>query len=92
VVFACLTCDKVSTEASGLFDWRYFYVDDKGIGHTTCGIARLVTGALLRRVTNINYFQEPVWEQRTQMSYRNPSVLGFQIGYLILKHINRHGC
>ena len=59
-VLACLTCDIVDTSALGLLDWRYFYVDDDECGRTTCGVARLAAGALLRRVENINDFRDPV--------------------------------
>jgi hypothetical protein len=73
-------------------DWRYFYVDDDQRGHVTCGIARLVAGALLRRVKKLTDFLDPIWKRRTEMSGKNPSVLGFHVEYLILLHIRLHGC
>jgi len=91
-VLACLACDIADRRALELLDWRYFYVDDDKRGHTTCGIVRLVAGALLRRVKKLNDFRDPVWQDRMVMSGKNPSVLGFHVEYLILLHIYRHGC
>jgi hypothetical protein len=91
-VLACLARDIVDRCALELLDWRYFYVDDDKRGHTTCGVVRLVAGALLRRVKNIDDFGDPVWLRKTEMSGKNPSVLGFHVEYLILRHIYRYGC
>jgi hypothetical protein len=92
VVLACLACNVVDTSALELLDWRYFYVENDKRGQTTCGIVRLVAGALLRRVKKLSDFQDPVWKDRMVMSGKNPSVLGFHVEYLILHHIYRHGC
>jgi len=92
VVLACLTCDIVDISALGHLDWRYFYVGDDKCGHTTCGVARLAAGALLRRVKNINDFRDPVWKTNMEMSGRNPTVLGFHVEYLTLLQIFLRGC
>jgi hypothetical protein len=35
-MFQCVMNMKVDTQAARLLDWRYFFVDQEGVGHTTC--------------------------------------------------------
>ncbi|KAA8897631.1 hypothetical protein FN846DRAFT_992273 [Sphaerosporella brunnea] len=91
-VLACATGGMVETEGSRLLDWRYFYVDNKGRGHCTSEFARLVAKGLLKTVVNIHDFRDTAWETRTQLSGKNPSILGFNVEYLVLKHIVVNGC
>jgi hypothetical protein len=79
VVLACLTCGVADRSAVGLLDWRYFYVDDDQRGHVTCGVVRLVARALHRRHKKLTDILDPIWQQRTVMSGKNPSVLGFHV-------------
>jgi hypothetical protein len=39
-MFQCAMNMKVDTQAARLLDWRYFFVDQEGVGHTTCYMAK----------------------------------------------------
>jgi hypothetical protein len=33
---ACVMNHEVDAQAARLLDWRYFFVDQEGVGHATC--------------------------------------------------------
>jgi hypothetical protein len=38
-MFACVMNHEVDAQAARLLDWRYFFVDQEGVGHATCYMA-----------------------------------------------------
>jgi hypothetical protein len=91
-MLACEMNRKVDSKAANLLDWRYFFVDQEGVGHATCGFARHVAKGLLLTIVNIRDFHDPLWEANLVFSGKNRSVLGYHVEYLVLRKILHQGC
>jgi hypothetical protein len=56
-------------------DHRYFYFDDDGTGHYTCGLARDNAAIIIRR-TSPGKFLDPNWLSSVLLSTGNPGAVG----------------
>jgi hypothetical protein len=73
-----------------LWDYRYFFKDDKGLGHSTCGVARDTIARALRQYGEAK-FLDGSWFKALYTSRNNPSVLGFIIEQMCLTSIAQTG-
>ena len=71
----CVMGDPVSVDDRSLYDLRYFYVDQRGIGGFTCGIAFEYMMSLLRTHDNTLFLGDS-WYSAVSRS-ANPIVQGF---------------
>ena len=85
----CVQGAPVTSIDHNLYDLRYFYADDKGIGHSTCGIAFESMMAILR-TQDVAPFMENSWYKAVSKS-GNPVVRGFLAEQICLSTIATAG-
>ena len=86
---ACLQ-GTVTTDREDLYDLRYFYVDECGIGHYACGVAFESMMSIFRQ-HRFNKFCGHEWYSAVKRSSENPVVQGFLAEHICLNHILTHG-
>jgi hypothetical protein len=72
------------------YDHRYLYQDDRGIGHTACGLARGCLVAVMRQLDSDSHFVNGAFLSNIKTT-RNPSVRGFLIEEACLTYIRSTG-
>jgi hypothetical protein len=85
----CVRGDPVEHNYQSLYDLRHFYVDEKGIGRFTCGIAFETMMSILRMFDDAP-FRHVSWYHAVSRS-DNPVVQGFLAEQICLSHIARNG-
>ncbi|KAF8415888.1 hypothetical protein BGX38DRAFT_1245015 [Terfezia claveryi] len=87
----CITEEPVSEHDCAHLDGRYFFLDEHGIGRSSCNIARMVGAARLREIENLAEFAEKPWKKRIADCNDNPAVLGFNIERVVLGLLIKQG-
>ena len=85
---ACLQDQAVPRDDRDLYDLRYFYVDGKGVGHYTCGVAFETMMRILRSRREL--FCASGWYSTVRKS-TNPVVRGFIAEQICLSSIANDG-
>ena len=86
---SCLTQSAV-TILPQWWDSAYFYKDDEGLGHSTCGVVRDRMAWLLRRYGEAKFLDD-IWFEALHRSCNNPAVLGFIVKQMCLTSIAQSG-
>jgi hypothetical protein len=86
---ACVRGDPVRPNDRSLYDLRHFYVDEKGIGRFTCGIAFETMMSMLRTHDDAA-FVDDLWYTAVSQS-DNPIVRGFLAEQICLSYIAANG-
>lgn len=86
---ACVRGDAVLFNNRKLYDLRHFYVDEKGIGRFTCGIAFETMMSMLRSNDNAQFLND-LWYTAVSRS-GNPVVQGFLAEQICLSYIAANG-
>ncbi|KAF8221565.1 hypothetical protein L208DRAFT_1462363 [Tricholoma matsutake] len=89
IMRACVQGDLVRLNDRSLYDLRHFYVDEKGIGRFTCGIAFETMMSMLRTHDDAP-FMDDLWYTAVSRS-SNPVVWGFLAEQIFLSYIGAHG-
>ncbi|KAF8234815.1 hypothetical protein L208DRAFT_1393487 [Tricholoma matsutake] len=89
IMRACVRGDPVWLNDRSLYDLRHFYVDEKGIGRFTCGIAFETMMSMLRTHDDAPFMDGP-WYTAVSRS-GNPVVRGFLAKQICLSYIAANG-
>ena len=79
----------VSIDDQSLYDWRYFYVDQRGIGTFACGIALEIMASLLQEQDITQFKDDSCYSAVSQSP--NPVVQGFLAKKICLSSIAATG-
>jgi hypothetical protein len=74
-----------------LFDHRYFYLDNKGSAHYSCGIARQAIIEALREHGEERLFLGDEWFTTLENLKNNPSAIGFTVEQIVISRIASNG-
>ncbi|KAM6502225.1 hypothetical protein JOM56_002202 [Amanita muscaria] len=85
----CVRDESVTSDDRSLYDLRYFYVDEKGIGRFTCGLALERMMSMLR-ICDDAPFLDDLWYAAVARS-GNPVVQGFLAEQICLSTIATKG-
>ncbi|MDO9334038.1 MAG: hypothetical protein Q7T57_05900 [Dehalococcoidales bacterium] len=75
---------------SDVYDHRYLYEDDLGVGHIACGLARDCLVAVIRQLDGDSHFVDGSFLSNMKTT-RNPSMRGFLIEQACLTYIRNSG-
>lgn len=89
IMRACVRGDAVNINDRRLYDLRHFYVDEKGIGCYTCGIAFETMMSILRTYSDAPFLDQ-LWYTAVSRS-TNPVVRGFLAEQICLSSIAASG-
>ncbi|KAM6502196.1 hypothetical protein JOM56_002173 [Amanita muscaria] len=85
----CVRDESVTSDDRSLYDLRYFYVDKKGIGRFTCGLALERMMSMLRICDDVPFLDD-LWYAAVARS-GNPVVQGFLAEQICLSTIATKG-
>jgi len=89
-MMGCIQETPVAMNDKSLYDKRFFYIDNRMVGHSTCGAA-LQSMTLLLRKYQFDDFDSQYWFTAVHNSSGNPVVQGYLAEHICLKRIARHG-
>src|SRR6266487_3612077 len=89
-LFHCLANSCIQGIAAELFDYRYFYPDDKQIGKCTCGLAR-EEAALVLREKKPDKFLSQEWLNSIRWFTGHPGALGSMVEQSCLSALSSYG-